>query len=399
LVGGIDRTTDVAAIFGSTRLNAYASLQGTVCFGGITPPATVPIFVSMDTGAFNEITVSFQPAPATPVKLTPTPAAISLNGPDLTKPVTAKLSLDVSDKTQPWQISIGPKNTTSSWLSVSPLSGVGPATITVTASPTGLGVGAFGATLLVQSPNSAQALTIPVAYTAGTQVLGVFNEIDGVANPASHKPTVSPGELLEVYGRALANSTATLSLTANVLPQTSGGVSATVNGYPANLLYISPTQVNIQVPYEVGAGPAVIGINNNGLIAGFPIQVVPASPGIFSDAAGNIVPAATVAPGGTSILFFTGAGDVTPQIFSGFAPAASTALSNLPVPLLPVSITVGGAPAFVRFLGIPAGLVGVVQLNFVVPSSVKPGPQPVVVTVNGVASPAATMTIGAAAAQ
>jgi uncharacterized protein (TIGR03437 family) len=282
-------------------------------------------------------------------------------------------------------------------LSVSPLSGVGPAQIKVTASPTGLGAGAYGATLSIQSPNASQALTVPVMYVAGTQTTGVFNEISGVANPASHKPTASPGQLLEVYGRALSNSTNLLSLTTNVLPQTADGVSATVNGYPANLLYISPTQVNIQIPYEVGAGPAVIGINNNGLIAGFSIQVVPASPGIFGDSTGNVVPAATVAPGGTGILFFTGAGDVTPQIFSGFAPAATTPLASLPAPLSPVSVTVGGAPAFVQFLGIPAGLVGVVQLNFVVPSSVAAGPQPVVVTVNGIASPAATIQVGAAA--
>ncbi len=397
LVGGIDRTADAASIFGTTRLNAYATLQGTVCFGGITAPATVPIFMAMNSGAFNEITVSFQPAPVTPVKLTPSPAAISLNAPDLTKPAQAIFSLDVSDKTQPWQISINPKNTTSSWLTVSPLSGVGPAQITVTASPTGLGAGAYGATLSIQSPNASQALTVPVMYVAGTQVNGVFNEISGVANPATHKPTASPGQLLEVYGRALANSTNTLSLTANVLPQTADGVSATVNGYPANLLYVSGTQVNIQIPYEVGAGPAVVGINNNGLIAGFPIQVVPASPGIFGDSAGNVVPEATVAPGGTGILFFTGAGDVTPQIFSGFAPAATTPLASLPAPLSPVSVTVGGAPAFVQFLGIPAGLVGVVQLNFVVPSSVAAGPQPVVVTVNGVPSPAAMIQVGAAA--
>ena len=397
LTGGIDVTAQVASIFGTTRLSAYGALQGTVCFGGITPPATVPIFIQLDNGVFNEITVSFQPAPATPVKLTPTPATLSLSQPDVTKPAQTTFNLDVSDKTQAWNISVGPKNPTSTWLSVSPQSGVGPAQITVTASPTGLGPGAFGATLLIQSANAPQSVTVPVMFLLGGQINGTFNEIDGVANPATHKSTAAPGQLLEVYGRALANSVRTLTLTGNVLPQSADGVSATVNGYPANLLYISLTQVNIQVPYEVGAGPAVVGINNNGLIAAFPIQVVPASPGILVDSTGTIVPSATVAPGGTGTLFFTGAGDVSPQIFSGFAPSSTTSLSNLPVPLLPVSVTVGGTPAFVRFLGIPAGLVGVVQLNFVVPSSVPAGTQPVVVTVNGVASPAANIQIAATA--
>jgi uncharacterized protein (TIGR03437 family) len=390
-VGGIDRSTQIVSIFGTTRLNPYASLQGTVCFGGIQAPAMVPIYTALNNGAFNEITVSFQPAPATAVKLTPTPASISLSAPNSTKPAQTILNLDVSDKSQSWNISIGPGNRTSRWLTVSPQSGTGPAKITVTANAAGLGPGAFNAALIIQSPNSPQALTVPVIFVLG----GGVSSIVGVANPATHKATASPGQLLEVYGSAIANTVRSLSLTNNALPQTADGVSATVNGYQANLLYISQQQVNIQIPYEVGAGPAVIGINNNGLIAGFPIQVVPASPGIFNDGAGNVFPAVSVAPGGTSLLFFTGAGEVSPQIFSGFAPNPSDSISDLPVPLLPVSITVGGTPAFVQFVGIPVGLVGVAQLNFTVPGSVTAGPQPVVVTVNGVASPPAMIQVTA----
>ena len=54
-VGGVDRDPQIAAIFGTTRLNPYAALQGTVCFGGLTAPATVPIYIALDSGAFNEI--------------------------------------------------------------------------------------------------------------------------------------------------------------------------------------------------------------------------------------------------------------------------------------------------------------------------------------------------------
>ena len=391
IVGGVDRSTDVVSIFGTTRLNPYASLQGTVCFGGIQAPAAVPIYTALNNGAFNEITVSFQPAPAIPVKLTPSPASISLSAPNSTKPAQTTLNLDVSDKTQSWNITVGPANRISSWLTVSPQSGTGPAKITLTANATTLGPGAYNATLIIQSPNSPQALTVPVMFVLG----GGVSSIVGVANPATHKATASPGQLLEVYGTALANTVRSLSLTNNGLPQIADGVSATVNGYPANLLYISLNQVNIQVPYEVGAGPAVIGINNNGLIAGFPIEVGPASPGIFNDGAGNVFPAVSVAPGGTSVLFVTGAGEVSPQIYSGFAPSPSDTISDLPVPLLPVSITVGGSPAFVQFVGIPVGLVGVAQLNFTVPASVPPGKQPVVVTVNGVASPPAMIQVTA----
>jgi uncharacterized protein (TIGR03437 family) len=60
-----------------------------------------------------------------------------------------------------------------------------------------------------------------------------------------------------------------------------------------------------------------------------------------------------------------------------------------------VSVTVGGSQAFVQFVGVPAGVVGVVQLDITIPASVPVGPQKVVVTVNGVASPPATIQVTA----
>ena len=61
---------------------------------------------------------------------------------------------------------------------------------------------------------------------------------------------------------------------------------------------------------------------------------------------------------------------------------------------LPVAVTVGGAPAQIAFAGIPSGLAGATQINFVIPPNAPLGVQPVVVTVGGIASPAATITVG-----
>jgi uncharacterized protein (TIGR03437 family) len=60
---------------------------------------------------------------------------------------------------------------------------------------------------------------------------------------------------------------------------------------------------------------------------------------------------------------------------------------------LPVVVTVGGMPAKVTFAGVTSGLVGVTQINFVVPSNLAAGPQKVVVTVGGIAAPPANLTI------
>ena len=51
-----------------------------------------------------------------------------------------------------------------------------------------------------------------------------------------------------------------------------------MNNLAAPLLYVSPTQLNIQIPYEAGAGPAVLGITNNGQVAGFEFQIAPSAP-------------------------------------------------------------------------------------------------------------------------
>jgi uncharacterized protein (TIGR03437 family) len=56
-------------------------------------------------------------------------------------------------------------------------------------------------------------------------------------------------------------------------------------------------------------------------------------------------------------------------------------------------MTVGGVPVVPDFIGIPSGLVGVTQINFRIPDGVAPGVQDVVVTVGGVASNTAKITV------
>ena len=78
---------------------------------------------------------------------------------------------------------------------------------------------------------------------------------------------------------------------------------------------------------------------------------------------------------------------------TGVAPATSTPLEGLPKPKLDVKVTIGGVPAKVDFAGIPYGLVGVTQVNFVVPADAPLGKQPVVVTVGNTASAPAQFTV------
>ena len=111
-----------------------------------------------------------------------------------------------------------------------------------------------------------------------------------------------------------------------------------------------------------------------------------------ADGLGSLVPLATGKTGQVLLAFITGEGDVTPPLITGAAPTTPV-VKNLPAPLLPVTVTVGGVPATIQFAGIPDFLAGVTQINFTVPSGVPPGPQPVVVTVGGVAAQPVTLTI------
>jgi uncharacterized protein (TIGR03437 family) len=211
--------------------------------------------------------------------------------------------------------------------------------------------------------------------------------IGGVANPATYSAAVSPGMLVAVFGANLASAASTAS--GNPLPYSLGGVSAAVNGIAAPLAYVSPTQVNIQIPYEVGAGPAVLGIDNHGQIAGFQFQISASAPGIFADANGSLIPTPAVARAGTTTLFLAGAGEVSNLIPTAYSPTSATTYK----PLLPLSVTVGGAPAFLQSAGLTPNQFGVTQVKFTLPSSVPAGVQPVVVTVGGVSSPPVNVTV------
>ena len=92
-------------------------------------------------------------------------------------------------------------------------------------------------------------------------------------------------------------------------------------------------------------------------------------------------------------LYITGDGAISPSLATGSGPATGTPVNNLPKPQQFVSLTVGGARASVQFIGIPAGLVGVTQINYQVPTNAPSGNQRVVVTVGNTSSAPATLRV------
>lgn len=267
----------------------------------------------------------------------------------------------------------------------------GSASASVTVSGAALPVGADSITAQYSGDTSYAGATASVVINVSDSTSGAPS-IAALANGASFRQSFAPGMAMTIFGSGLAPSA--WSASTLPLPAQLAGVSATINGIGAPLYYVSPTQLNVQIPYEVPANALVsLQVTNNGHTASTEFTTQAAAPGIFIDAAGSLVPVNSASTGQIISLYITGQGAVAPTIGTGEAPPLGTSTANLPAPQQPVKLTVGGVPAQIQFAGIPPTLVGVTQINFVVPTGLARGTQAVVVSIGGISSPPASLTI------
>jgi uncharacterized protein (TIGR03437 family) len=87
-------------------------------------------------------------------------------------------------------------------------------------------------------------------------------------------------------------------------------------------------------------------------------------------------------------VYLTGQGLVDQPVPTGTAAPIRTVANTL----AQTTATIGGVPATVRFSGLAPGFVGLGQVNLLVPD-LPAGDQPVIVTIGGVASEPATVTV------
>jgi uncharacterized protein (TIGR03437 family) len=102
------------------------------------------------------------------------------------------------------------------------------------------------------------------------------------ANAASFDATqVARSSIVALFGTQLANTT--LSSPSAMLPFQLGGVSVTVGGLAARLIFVSPGQINFVVPQIIANGDSVdVVVNNNGVQSTGKAKIVDAAPGVFS---------------------------------------------------------------------------------------------------------------------
>ena len=218
-----------------------------------------------------------------------------------------------------------------------------------------------------------------------------------VVHAASGSLQIAPGGLFSIYGDLLSLVTAQSSTA--TWPKSLGGVSVTINGVAAPLYYASKTLINGQVPYEVAPGPATVLVTVNGAQPGqVSAQVIAANPGLllYNGRALAVNPDGSVngpdAPAATTsffILYLSGIGIPDHAVPTG-APAPS--VEPFARVAYPYSITVGGQPVTVPYFGLAPGFPALAQANVFVPD-LPTGDYPVVVTVNGVQSNTANVSI------
>lgn len=263
----------------------------------------------------------------------------------------------------------------------------------------GGGVGTLGNSLVAAALNDPTVFHFLVGVRTPSQALSAVNAASFASTAA-----LSPGALISIFGRNLARQTAQAS--SLPLPTTLGGVTVKIGGVDAPLLFVSPFQVNLQVPYEVQPSNTALTILLDGIESGpLPVAIGAASPGIFtlsSDGNGagiflhgsdfSVITRANPARTGEVVLIYaTGLGAVLPGVASGAAapgdPAAAAAAS--------VSVQIGGVDAGTPlFAGLAPGFAGLYQINITVPSGVAAGDVPVVVTAAGVQSKTVTLPVG-----
>ena len=221
--------------------------------------------------------------------------------------------------------------------------------------------------------------------------------IAAVVNAASFgASTVAPGELITIFGVSIGPSTPQqLTLDSHGRVSTSlGGVTVSFDGVPAPLLYASSGQINAVAPFSV-AGKSTTFLEvaaPGGRAYSVTLPVSTAAPAMFTiDASGSgqgailnsdysvNSPARPAARGSSIAIYATGTGPLTLDVDDGTV----IPLDNPPLSATPVSVTIGGQPATVKYQGAAPGLVaGVMQINVQLPAGIAPGAAvPVTMTV------------------
>ena len=250
--------------------------------------------------------------------------------------------------------------------------------------------GAAPITIMNPTPGggTSNALTFTVTTGAFTPAPAISSG-GAVSAAASATQLAVAGSVASVFGSNFTDST--VGATTLPLPTALAGVTVLINDLAVPLFGVSSQQINLQVPwYLQGQSQVTVTIVANGVVSSpVKISLAPYSPALFStNAQGNgqgvvaigntgmiaapqgMFPGSRPVNRGESVVVYgTGLGPVAAQPFTGTVPTA----------------TIGGVAAKVSFSGLAPTLVGVYQVNIVVPADTPVSDAaPLVLSIGGV---------------
>jgi uncharacterized protein (TIGR03437 family) len=273
---------------------------------------------------------------------------------------------------------------------------------------------AFGMLDITRQPKYDLVNAVRAANIATLQGLGLLGTAPMLTSAPSNGATylsggLVPGSWALVKGTNLSDTSriwgaADFANLGNALPTDLSGVQVVVNGTAAAVYYISPTQINFQVPAGI-SGTASVQVTRDGLMSNtMSAPAVSSAPGIFPIIVNGTNYAAAVFADGkiagdpTVSSAFRNAkpGDAISLYATGLAPSPAGTLVSL-TQLTGVTVTVGGIAINATFAGLVA--VGEFQINFTLPqefANMPAGNYPIAVSINGLSSPSTINSVPAA---
>ena len=229
--------------------------------------------------------------------------------------------------------------------------------------------------------NDGFADSLTLVLSAGGALPNISTGGIAIAAAYGGSKQIAPGTWIEIYWQNLAPAArewAGSDFAGTTAPSVLDGVRVTVGGLPTYVRFISPGQVNVQVPSGVGAGQQNIVVSTAaGASAPYSIIVnmtqpgflAPASfvvggkryvAGLFSDGTTFVLPNATIpgiksraaSVGETVILYGVGFGPTTPNILAGQIVRQSKTVANA------LQISIGGVVARTTYSGLSPNFVG-----------------------------------------
>jgi uncharacterized protein (TIGR03437 family) len=245
----------------------------------------------------------------------------------------------------------------------------------------------------------------------GNNRVRVLTPVPATATPAAAPPAplavmnaaslstgpVAPGEAVTVFGEGLGPAAGVSAIT-DTASQLAGSLADTqvfFDGVAAPIFYAQANQINAQAPYTLAGKTSVnVQVNyRNAAVNSTVLSVAAAAPGVFPTAInqdGSYNSMGNPALSGSYLtIYATGEGLTDGANLTGWPAAAPYAH-----PLQPVRVTVSGVAAEIAWAGCAPGLVGILQINWILPGPYLPsGGAPLELWVGSFAAPLVTVWV------